>query len=171
MVRVVMRKFLVGFHNAWIYWTKPRHRRNIKQARQILSKIRTFEHDGQVLTYLKRIDPYVFEELVVQLFIDAGLIGWRSPSYSGDGGMDGKVYYPQFGWCYIQSKRYNKAIRAQHIHDFIALVGKRHGFFVHSGISSGTIREYLRDTRVRMLSGSLLVRIVLHPILLSHILK
>lgn len=82
----IRRGWLV-LRNAWIYWTKPRHRWNIRQARKVLAKVRTFEHDGQIVAYLKKIDPYVFEEMVVQLFHEAGFWVWRTPSYSGDGGL------------------------------------------------------------------------------------
>lgn len=149
--------------NGWIYWTSPRHRWNIRQALKILSKIRMFEHDGQVVAYLKKIDPYVFEEMVVQLFKEAGFWIWLTPSYSGDGGLDGKAYHPSSGWCFIQSKRYGRAIRTQHVHAFVGLVGKKRGCFVHSGTSTDAIRMQLKNSRVRMLSGSLLVSCIRNP--------
>lgn len=158
-----LRKGWLGLRNGWIYWMSRRHRRNIRNAKNVLSKIRSFEHDGQIIAYLKKINPYVFEEMVVQLFKEAGYLIWLTPSYSGDGGVDGKVFHPAVGWCRIQSKRYGKAIRTQHVHDFIAVVGKRHGFFVHSGTSTDDIRALLRGTRVRMLSGAQLVRVIRHP--------
>ena len=159
----MLRRWWLETRNAWIYWTKRRHRGNIQQARRILRTLRTFEHDGQIMMYLKKIDPYVFEELVIQLFDESGFAVWRTPSYSGDGGMDGKVYHPSLGWCFIQSKRYNKSIRSEHVHTFVKLVGKRHGFFVHSGTSSNVIRQDLAGTRIRMLSGSTLVDFIREP--------
>lgn len=158
-----LRKGWLGLRNGWVYWMSRRHRRNIQKARSVLTKVRSFEHDGQVIAYLKKIDPYVFEEMVVQIFQQAGYLIWLTPSYSGDGGIDGKVYHPTLGWCLIQSKRYGKAIRTQHVHDFIGVVGKKHGCFVHSGTSTDDIRAQLRGSRVRMLSGSYLVRAIRKP--------
>ena len=158
-----IRKAWLSLRNTWIYWTSRRHRCNIRQSIRILSKIRTFEHDGQVVAYLKTIDPYVFEEMVVQLFKEAGFLIWLTPSYSGDGGVDGKAYHSTSGWCLIQSKRYGRAIRTQHIYDFIGVVGRKRGCFVHSGTSTSAIRAHLQGSRVRMLSGSLFVACIRNP--------
>ena len=158
----IRRGWLV-LRNAWIYWTKPRHRWNIRQARKVLAKVRTFEHDGQIVAYLKKIDPYVFEEMVVQLFHESGFWVWRTPSYSGDGGVDGKAFHPDTGWCLIQSKRYGRAIRTQHVHDFLGIVGKKRGCFVHSGTSTDAIRAHLKGSPVRMLSGTNLVLCIRKP--------
>lgn len=42
-----------------------RHTYNQKLSKKILKKINSFEHDGQRINYLRKINPFVFEELVL----------------------------------------------------------------------------------------------------------
>ena len=154
----------VWFHNVWIVGRKPRHRRNIRQARRVLKTLRGMPSDRGILNYLKKINPYVFEELVLELFHEAGWAVWRSPSYSGDGGWDGQIHHPGYGRCLIQSKRYTNAISAQHVRSFVHIVGKkRWGFFVHCGTHSLPVQRMIQGSRVRLVSGGFLVHAVRDP--------
>lgn len=154
----------VGLRNTWILWRKPRHRRNVRQARKILRTLRGITSDKAVLNYVQKISPYVFEELVLELFCEAGWLVWRSPSYSGDGGWDGQVRHPLYGKCLVQSKRYTHAISVQHVRDFVHVVGrKRWGFFVHCSTHSSSVAAMTRGSRVRMVSGLFLVNAIRDP--------
>jgi restriction system protein len=161
-------RWLWMLQNYWLFWRKPKHRMCIRRARALILKLRTFKEDASILAYLKTINPYVFEELVVELFEQAGWPVRRSPSYSGDGGVDGKFYHPTLGVTYLQSKCYTHRISTKHVLDFRACIGSRYGVFVHTAKSSAAIRESLRseDSKVFMLSGSKLVAALRHPSIL-----
>lgn len=114
---------------------KPRWR--VKKARDILFKIRQFDtsksHTG-VLNYLKKIDPFVFEEMLLTCFKEAGCKIKRNRRYTGDGGIDGKVWINGKQHL-IQAKRYKGHIKKSHVEEFIKLCQKKrkYGFFIHTG--------------------------------------
>ena len=68
-----------------------RHRRYRATAGRVLNKLNSLPGDGQRLTYLRKISPYVFEELLLSAFERQGLAVVRNASYSVDGGLDGQV--------------------------------------------------------------------------------
>ena len=66
------------------------HRRKINNAKKVLKTFERFTGDyrnAQIITYLRKIDPYVFEELLLEAFEIKGYIIKRNKSYSYDGGM------------------------------------------------------------------------------------
>ena len=65
------------------------HQHKAAQAQQVLAKLETFKGNGdakRILGYLRKIDPYVFEELVLLMLERQGIVVIRNESYSGDGG-------------------------------------------------------------------------------------
>ncbi|ENG6110091.1 MULTISPECIES: restriction endonuclease [Serratia] len=146
---------------AWLSWRRRtrRHRRKIRQAGRILAKLDDIPHPGQRLAYLRKIDPYTFEELLLEVFERRGFTIQRNKRYSGDGGLDGKV------WCgdelyLIQAKRYSNLINKRHVLEFIELVERFQckGFFCHTGrTSSGSKDLFNGHSDILMLSGSRLL--------------
>ncbi|AIA55459.1 putative membrane protein [Acidithiobacillus caldus ATCC 51756] len=67
------------------------------------------------MAYLRTLDPLVFEELVLDAFQKKGWIVERNRRYSGDGGLDGKVFMDN-RWRGIQCKRYKGPIQTAHAH-------------------------------------------------------
>ena len=139
---------------------RRRHRRNIRKARKTLRFINSMKGSGRaarVLLYLRKIDPYVFEELILEAYASHGYSITRNHSYSGDGGLDGQVVDPQGIRYLVQAKRYAGIIRSSHLEEFAALV-RRHqcqGLFVHTGRTpKAAIR---RHPQVKVVSGSQLV--------------
>lgn len=150
--------FSMSVRNRWIFFSKRKHRRNIRQSRVIWKKLASFSQLGARMLYLRKVSPYVFEEFVLTVFENQGYPIWRSPSYSGDGGMDGKVWIYGMGWVAIQSKRYAKLIKPSHVQAFVNLSkGFSAGIFVHSGSTSDISRDHLLSSNVCILSGSALV--------------
>lgn len=141
--------------------SERKHKNNIQKAHKILSKLKQFDQDGAIINYLKKIDPYVFEELLLICFENAGFKVERNASYSGDGGLDGKVFFK--GKTYlVQAKRYNKSISSQHLKEFSKTVfkfGADGGFFVHSG---RTPKWFLKDpsSNYQLISGDRLVKLI-----------
>ncbi|MFK4705740.1 restriction system protein [Roseateles asaccharophilus] len=139
-----------------------RHRRNVRQSRLVLERISGFEHEGAVLAYLRKVDPYVVEEIVLSLLERRGLFVLRNRSYSGDGGLDGRFWWPGQGWHAIQCKRYSSAINPAHAREFQALVKSsyRGGVLVHTGRTGEMSQEALAPAGLFILSGSTLTRCV-----------
>lgn len=145
-----------------------RHQRNIQKARQLLTHLNTFQgpgQEGRLVNYLRKIDPYVFEELLLEGFERQGFRIVRNSRYSGDGGIDGTIYAPS-GDCYlIQAKRYRGVISRQHLLDFGQLIGKSStsvnrvvgGYFIHTGRTPQGLFAVARSLQITILSG--------HPLL------
>lgn len=49
-----------------------RHQRRRKKAQKVANKLKTFTENGQILTYLRKIDPFVFEEMLLNAFEACG---------------------------------------------------------------------------------------------------
>lgn len=139
-----------------------KHKRQIHSARTLLKKLSRFEHEGAIITYLRQINPYVFEELVLSIFEKQGLFVWRNRSYSGDGGIDGSIHWPGRGRMIIQSKRYSKSINPAHAKAFkqLALSQFKGGIFVHTGRTGDLSLESLKTEGLFILSGQDLAKAI-----------
>ena len=113
-----------------------KHKKNIKTAKKIYKRINeiTKTNKGWIFTYLRKIDPFVFEELILYSFRQKGYKIKRNKKYTGDGGIDGKVIINNQTY-FIQVKRYTDFINPRHVEDFAALCKKNNvnGYFIHSG--------------------------------------
>lgn len=135
-----------------------RHYAKLRAARRVYEKIQELE-DGQVMAYVRKIDPYVFEELVLLAFRKKGFRTYRNRRYSGDGGVDGKVRINGQTFL-IQDKRYSGHINLCHVQEFEKVCRKRHrnGIFIHTGRTGAASRETVTDSdRISIISGSALV--------------
>lgn len=110
------------------------------------------------LAYLRKIDPLVFEELVLDAFARNGYQVQRGTRYSGDGGLDGRVH-KDGAWYGIQCKRYSGAIHTPHIERFSADMLRENlpaGFFVHTGKTPLAAKQSC-PSHIILLSGQKLV--------------
>lgn len=109
------------------------------------------------IAYLRKLDPLVFEEMVLDAFARRGWVVERNCRYTGDGGLDGKVF--QDGdWVGIQCKRYKGAIQSAHVDRFAADLrgfGLSKGYFVHTGRTPADTKH--RQGNVTILSGAELI--------------
>jgi len=144
-----------------------RHLRYQNTAQRVLSRLKSLDGDGQRLVYLRKINPYVLEELLLTAFEQQGHTVVRSPSYSGDGGIDGQVVIDGVTWL-IQAKRYRRSISPQHVQVFIRLLVSRNqpGFFIHTGRTGPASRALGRDcSLLRIISGQQLLDLLAgHPL-------
>lgn len=144
----------------------PEHRRRVRQARRTLRKLRAIQgagHEARIFCYLRKVDPNVFEELVLCAMEQAGLFVVRNRRYSGDGGIDGRIWSPQLGWCALQAKRYGAHISHAHVAAFGAVLtrsGFARGIFVHTGRTGAAAYVHLADRRIILLSGQRLVDLI-----------
>ncbi|MBN6739615.1 restriction endonuclease [Acidithiobacillus sp. MC6.1] len=145
------------------------HRRNIASARRAIPKLRqlAIQSPARCFGYLRHMDPLVFEELVLELYLLQGFRIRRGTRYSGDGGIDGWVKVPPSQnaspvWTPIQCKRYASAINPQHVADFSDLLSrhKKHfGLFVHTGRTGERSRAHAQGS-VRFVSGDRLLQLL-----------
>ncbi|ECG7133224.1 restriction endonuclease [Klebsiella oxytoca] len=137
-----------------------RHRRYQAAAARVLEKLGTLPGDGQRMRYLRKINPYVFEELLLLALERQGLTVVRNASYSGDGGTDGQVIIDDECWL-IQAKRYSRAIVPSHVRLFHDLLSTRscRGFFIHTG-RTGRMSRAAVSPRIRIISGKQLLKLL-----------
>ena len=150
-----------------------RHARYIRKADKILLLIKSMATEdygrAKIFSYLRKISPYVFEEMVLTAIQNKGYTITRSKSYSGDGGIDdqckinGEIYL-------IQSKRYKGHINRKHLLAFDRLWHSKDvfGLFVHTG-KTGAKSHSKHFYNIDMISGDRLLKLLLdEPLDLSR---
>ena len=158
---MTLKRFLLSVLDWWRERHLPRsHRRRIRAARRVLARIDGWK-PARVFGYLRKIDPLAFEELTLEAFARSGYRIKRGRRYSGDGGIDGHVWYGG-RWAPIQCKRYSSAINPAHVSDFAAIVRRRGGtgFFVHTGRTGPQSRKEADGTTFTFVSGQRLIDLV-----------
>lgn len=139
---------------------KVRHAYQIAQSYRILRKIRSIDSNAARLAYVKKIDPYVFEECILSSLKQKGFKIKRNHRYSGDGGVDGIAWIDGQRHL-IQAKCYKDYISKKHVLDFCALTRKTksQGIFVHTGKTPDTVFELLyKEPQVTLVSGEKLIK-------------
>lgn len=135
-----------------------KHARNQQRTWQDLKTLRKIieeGHPGQLFAWLRKMDPYRFEELILSELQRRKLNIVRNEKYSGDGGIDGQFDLNGVRW-FVQAKRYKAHIKEAHVRDFDALCQKHRakGLFVHTGRTPEALKALERQCGVvRILSG------------------
>lgn len=153
-----------GIIVVFLFRGKGNHASYRKKAQKIYKHLSGSDMaPGQVLSYLRKINPYVFEELVLDAFERKGYRAIRNKRYSGDGGLDGRVAMGGKTW-YIQCKRYKGFVNAEHVASFARLCDESHmdGFFVHTGKTGRKSKINARYGDVEIISGNKLVELILN---------
>ncbi len=146
---------VIGFG---LRYFNTRHKRNIRKGKRILDKINQFDNDGAKIAYLRKIDPFVFEELILSAFKNKGYKIIRNKRYTGDGGIDGRVKI-EGKLFLVQAKRYSSAINPSHVGEFVNVVSKQcaaGGFFVHTGRTGKKSLE-MNTGNIQFISGGKLI--------------
>lgn len=150
---------VVGTLNRYQRVSVRRHRRYRRYAARVLQKLPELESDGRRLCYLRKINPFVFEELLLLAFERQGYRVRRNARYSGDGGLDGQVWIAGTHYL-IQAKRYSRAIDPQHVADFARLLRQRNkaGLFIHTGRTGLKSRTEADEyAQLHIISGQILL--------------
>ena len=163
----VQRLFATLWHYFWLYVLirKKSHQRRVKQAMRVAQTLQRpeFKHaPGRLFSYVRTIDPFVFEELLLIAFKSRGLKVIHNKRYTGDGGIDGIVVLPSKHRIAIQAKRYKQHINVHHLHDFsraIHAFGCHGGYFIHCGKSGSTVYQQL-PKGISLISGNNLHRLL-----------
>lgn len=145
------------------------HTWRVSAARRAIREIAGWEErDGipigaRIIAYLRKVEPLVVEELALCAFENAGFAVWRNRAYSGDGGADGRVHLPGYGWCPLQVKRYARHIDLQHVRAFAEFVqqrGAQLGILFHTGRTGEDAWRASAAGRVLVVSGSAVARLI-----------
>jgi len=137
-----------------------------RTARRIYRRINadTLGSAASVMAYLRKVNPYVFEELVLLAFEKKGCSVIRNRRYSGDGGVDGHVIIDGVR-IPVQSKRYRGHIKKSHVEAFENLLvcrNKPYGYFIHTGRTGKGCRG-AEFPHVRFISGDRLLALLKSP--------
>ncbi|CAD5733851.1 restriction endonuclease [Escherichia coli] len=139
-----------------------RNQRYRATAARLLARLKTLPGDAHRLKYLRKINPYVFEELLLLALTQQGMTVIHNPCYSGDGGLDGQVVINGERWL-IQAKRYGRTIRPAHIDAFGELLRREgcRGFFIHTGRTGPVSRARLTLwPDIELVSGQRLLKLL-----------
>ncbi len=152
----------IGLIGKWV------HLYRIKQAKKVLKKLhqinKTPDSNGRIIAYLRKINPYVFEELVLTAIENSNIYIVRNKRYSGDGGIDG-IFKLKEGKVLVQCKRYSGYINNQHVLELTKLVKEKKyyfGVFVHTGKTGDKSKNIMKvEKNIIFISGSVLVNLLL----------
>lgn len=142
-----------------------RHRRYQARAEAVIHRLREIDpirNPARAFSYLRSVNPYVFEEMVLTLLARRHLKIERSQSYSGDGGVDGAFDLDGQRWL-IQAKRYHRTINSQHVEAFEQVCRKQgvQGMFIHTGRTGPSSRAVeVAAKHVRIVSGDDLLALI-----------
>ncbi|BBL32442.1 restriction endonuclease [Pantoea ananatis] len=139
-----------------------RHRRYQKRAASALVRLTELRDDAARMVWLRKVNPYVFEEMLLTALSRQGFRIKRNARYSGDGGLDGQVWIAGQRWL-IQAKRYGATINAQHVAAFglLAVQEQSRGLFIHTGRTGLSSHDaFRRCPLVILISGQRLLQLL-----------
>lgn len=147
----------------FLFFTRKRnrHKINIKRASIALARLKEIDTPYKQFSYLRKIDPFVFEEMILTAIQRQGGKVIRNRRYTCDGGIDGKATI-NGNKVIIQAKRYSNHILSSHVDDFVHLCSQmnRYGLFVHTG-KTGLKSKELTPKNIDIISGSRLLNLLL----------
>jgi restriction system protein len=114
-----------------------------------------------LLDLVKKMDPFLFEHLVIDLLVAMGYGGSREEAArvtkaSGDEGIDGLINEDRLGLdvLYVQAKRWQDTVGRKEIQSFVgALAGKKaqKGVFITTSGFKNTAIEYANDVQQKVI--------------------
>ena len=158
----------------YFIYRKTRKKWRVKASYRYLKTIRSFSGDNtfaRTLSYLRKIDPFIFEEMILSVIKEQKCKIYRNKRYTGDGGIDGKFKIGRQTY-YIQAKRYQSHITKKHVEEFNHIVArdKVKGIFVHTG-KTGKGSKEIASNNVTFVSGQKLVNFLNNDISINTITK
>jgi restriction system protein len=154
---VLIYLFLIWYHHRPTRW-------RVDRSKYALKKIAVMETPQQVFGYLRKIDPFVFEEMILTAIDKHNTFVkiQRNQRYTGDGGIDGR-FYINGKLVIIQAKRYSGFIKTADIEDLKNKVfnhGAAGGIFVHTGKTRVEALKKYSGEKVHIISGQAMVTLL-----------
>lgn len=142
---------------------QKQHKWNQQQSYRDLTRLRAIdplENPGRCINWLRKVNAYRFEEMILSELDRRKLKIERNESYSGDGGIDGRFYLNDALWL-VQAKRYSGFVKGDHIREFEQICEQHgaQGLFVHTGKTPKNLSHFKRQIGcVRIISGEELMK-------------
>lgn len=155
--------FVVSFVFHYHFYKKFSPRYRVALAGKTIKRIRKINlSNPATLSYLRKIDPFVFEEMLLTLLKENGYKIKRNKRYTGDGGSDGQAWLKGKHY-HVQAKRYKNHISKQHMVEFIELTQREKcgGLFIHTGKTGRETKKIADEHGIRIISGDELCNLVL----------
>jgi restriction system protein len=152
---------LLSINYSLIKRFSPRYR--VFVANKTLKRMRSLNlQPMETIAYLRKIDPFVFEEMLLSVFKEIGYKIKRNKKYTGDGGTDGQVWINK-KHHHIQAKRYASYINKQHMIEFIQLNKERKtkGLFIHTGKTGKETKLLAKNNDIEIISGERLYNFII----------
>jgi len=141
-----------------------------KSATNVYRQIQKMK-EPQIFAYLRKIDPFVFEELILYSLSkrkDVKIV--KANRYTGDGGIDGTFFLTVDGKkrkILIQAKRYQSHINKKHVEEFCDLISNDKsvyaGYFVHTGKTGAATKDVGKQcAKMKIYSGKRLIELLLN---------
>jgi restriction system protein len=130
---------------------------------------------ADLLEQMKKMDPYAFESLVLDVLAAMGYGGGSRQAMQGvprgpDGGIDGRINEDKLGLdqIYMQAKRYaDNSVSSEKVQAFVGAMtqgGCRKGVFVTTSTFTSDARQFaasIRDTRLVLVDGEKLAELMI----------
>lgn len=142
-----------------IKWDTNRHLLSRFEASKRLKQLKRINTPEHKIIFLRGVDPFVFEEMILTALKKRGYKIIRNKKYTGDGGIDGQVFMNGHHYL-IQAKRYKAHINAAHVQEFAQICKRRNtrGLFVHTGKTGKQSAKNARAAKMEMISGDRLLK-------------
>ncbi|WP_313397425.1 restriction endonuclease [Acinetobacter variabilis] len=128
-------------------------------ASRQLDKINGLKEFRQRFAYLRKINHFVFEEMILEALERSGHKVYRNSRYTGDGGIDGRATINGVNYI-VQAKRYSAFINKQHVIDFAALATQMgcRALFCHTGKTRESAKNIVAvNQQIEIISGQRLL--------------
>jgi restriction system protein len=139
---------------------RSRHAFNVYVSKKHLGRLTKIDNVPQRFGFLRKVNPFIFEEMVLTALQKSGYRIKRNKRYTGDGGIDGRVKV-NGEWVLIQAKRYKSHITQSHVIAFSQLC-ERHkckGIFIHTGRTSKATWN-IKGSNIDMVSGDRMIQLL-----------
>lgn len=154
--------FLIVLRKIFAHRKQTKHQYKIKSADKVLEKIGSIKCPSGQFCYIRKVDPFVFEEMILSALSMHGHEIIRNRKYTGDGGIDGRVIVGG-STLLIQAKRYSGYIREKDVSAFAAICERqnRKGLFIHSGKTGKASHiQAQKNPHVKIISGNSLLKLL-----------
>ena len=143
----------------------PRRRWRVSAANRALDTLNNIPAASQKFGYLRKVDPFTFEEMILTALEREGHSITRNQRYTGDGGIDGRVIINDTKYL-VQTKRYKSHINPKDVSAFVLLCARQNrlGLFVHTGKTGPASRKAAAFDAIQIVSGAKLL-CLLSPVL------
>ncbi|GGB52677.1 restriction endonuclease [Shewanella inventionis] len=143
--------------------TSKNKRWRVESSKSALHKIKNFELPAQVFAYVRRMDPFTFEELLLTSINRNSFVKIeRNSKYTGDGGVDGR-FYINGKLFLLQAKRYKGYVKTADVQSLVEKTEEHKAagaIFVHTGKTTNAALKKYTEGKVFIVSGHAMCALV-----------